>query len=272
MSINTLYQGDCLEVMQAIEGASVDMILCDLPYGITACKWDTVIPFEPLWAQYKRIIKPHGAIVLTANQPFTSALVMSQPKMFRHVWVWDKHFPRGLQTARFKPMVKHEDVLVFSSERLDYYPIKTPLAKPRYCKNYGQSKSSNVTNDINKTFRYVDKNPVTIITGLWEANAGKIHPTQKPVALFEYLIKTYTKPGELVLDNCAGSGTTGIAARNTGRNFILIEQDAGYCEAIVKRMRLVRKDLHTQAWTIANDLEATAAHNERADTLQLALI
>ena len=123
VNINTLYQGDCLEVMQAIDAASVDMILCDLPYGITACKWDIVIPFEPLWEQYKRIIKPHGAIVLTANQPFTSALVMSNPNMFRHVWVWDKIQHTGHLLAKIKPLRQHEDILVFGIKGVEYYPI-----------------------------------------------------------------------------------------------------------------------------------------------------
>lgn len=241
MEVNKVYQGDCLSVMEGIPGASIDMVLCDLPYGTTACKWDTVIPFEPLWAQYKRIVKIGCAIVLTASQPFTSALVMSNIKMFKYEWVWDKHIPRGFQVAKYRPMMKHENVLVFGEGRINYFPIKVLRDKPVTVKNYSK-KDKVSSNDIGKyndgrSFTYTHKSPDSIIVDCWEANAGKLHPTQKPVTLFEYLIKTYTLEGGLVLDNCAGSGTTGIAAMNLNRNFILIEKEPQYVEVAEQRIR-----------------------------------
>jgi len=238
---NTIHKGDCLELMSVIPDGSVDMILCDLPYGTTACKWDSVLPFDKLWEQYERIIKPNGAIVLTANQPFTTDLINSNRKSFKYCWVWDKHIPRGFQTAKHKPMMKHEDVLVFGDGKINYYPIMTKRVKPVVVKNY--SKKENISsndigkyNDNTKSFSYAFRNPDTIITGCWEANAGKFHPTQKPVALFEYLIKTYTNEGETVLDNCAGSGTTAIACLNTNRNYILMEKEEKYFEMIENRI------------------------------------
>jgi site-specific DNA-methyltransferase (adenine-specific) len=217
------------------------MILCDLPYGTTRCSWDSIIPFECLWKQYKRIIKDGSAIVLTAAQPFTSKLVMSNLGMFKYEWIWDKHIPRGFQTARYCPMNKHESVLVFGVGRLKYRPIMVKRDKPVYARNYSKkgadsSNSIGEYNDVNKRFTYTHKSPDTIITGCWEPNKGKVHPTQKPVTLFEYLINTYTDAGDLVLDNCIGSGTTAIAAINTGRNFIGIETNAGYVEIANKRI------------------------------------
>jgi site-specific DNA-methyltransferase (adenine-specific) len=237
-----LIQGDCLLEMKDIPDKHIDMILCDLPYGTTACKWDTIIPFEPLWEQYKRIIKDNGAIVLTASQPFTSALVMSNIKMFKYCWVWDKHIPRGFQTAKYRPMNRHEDVVVFGIGKLNYYPIKVKRDKPITVKNYSKrdkisSNDIGKYNDSNKSFTYTDRNPDTIIEGCWEANAGKVHPTQKPVALMEYLIKTYTNEGDLVLDNCMGSGTTMVACKNLNRNGIGIELDEKYYEIAKERCK-----------------------------------
>ena len=236
-----LIQGDCLEKMPSIPDKSIDMILADLPYGTTACKWDTIIPFEPLWKQYKRLIKDNGAIVLTASQPFTSALVMSNPGWFKYCWVWDKHIPRGFQTAKYRPMNRHEDVAVFGEGKIRYFPIMAKRNKPAIVKNYSKKDkvSSNDIgkyNDSSKVFTYPYRNPDTIIEGCWEANAGKVHPTQKPVALFEYLIKTYTNEGDLVLDNCMGSGTTGVACKNINRNFIGIELDPEYFKIAEKRI------------------------------------
>ena len=239
-----LIQGDCLEKMKDIPDGSIDMILCDLPYGTTACKWDSVIPFESLWEQYERIIKLNRAIVLTASQPFTSALVMSNLKLFKYEWIWDKHIPRGFQVAKYRPMMKHENVLVFGSGKLAYNPIMVPRDKPVTVKNYSK-KNKISSNDIGKyndgrSFTYTHKSPDSIIVGCWEANAGKVHPTQKPVSLFEYLIKTYTNDGDTVLDNCMGSGTTGVACKNLNRNFIGIEKDPEYFKIAEKRINKTR--------------------------------
>ena len=232
-----LIQGDCLEKMKDIPDGSIDMILCDLPYGTTACKWDTVIPFEPLWEQYKRIIKDNGAVVLTATNPFSSVLVSSNLKGFKHEWIWQKEKGVGFQVAKYRPMQEHEHVLVFTKngERVNYYPIKEKRDKP--IKSKGASTKSGSSpiaylNNINKT--YVDRYPTSIKR--FPRDNNKIHPTQKPVALFEYLIKTYTQPGEIVLDNCIGSGTTAIAAINTGRFFIGIEKEEKYVEIARKRI------------------------------------
>lgn len=223
MRINEVYHGDCLELMQDINDKSIDMILCDLPYGTTACKWDSVIPFEPLWNHYKRIIKDNGAIVLTASQPFTSALVMSNIKMFKYCWVWEKSSVTGHLNARRMPMRKHEDIVIFCNGNCAYYPqglkpFNKIKKRGHNGSNYGVSGSEN--------FQEFTNYPRTIIK--MDNDPKPIHSTQKPVVLFEYLIKTYTNEGELILDNCAGSGTTAIAAMNTGRNYILMEKDEGY--------------------------------------------
>ena len=234
LQINSVNNGNCLELMNDIDDKSIDMILCDLPYGTTACKWDTVIPFEPLWAHYKRIIKDNGAIVLTASQPFTSALVMSNIKMFKYEWVWDKKLPSGMQIAKYRPMQRHENVLVFSNGTPKYYPIKTQQ-KERTGKIYSKSDSSPLAFDDGVLKTYKEKNPQSIIE-FYKRDKLMVHPTQKPVALFEYLIKTYTNEGELVLDNCAGSGTTAIACLKTNRNYSLIEQETKYCDIANKRI------------------------------------
>lgn len=239
--------GDCLELMKDIPSGSIDMILCDLPYGTTACKWDTIIPFDKLWEQYERIIKPNGAIVLTASQPFTSALVMSNINSYKHCWIWNKHIPRGFQTAKYKPMNKHEDILVFCKNTVKYFPQKTKRDKYVKVKNYGKSLSNPLIGGNDGKERIYDTiNPNTILEGMWEANAGKIHPTQKPVALFEYLIKTYTNEGETVLDNCAGSGTTAIACLNTNRQFIVMEKEPKYYDIILKRVGDFNKKFEQQ--------------------------
>ena len=229
-----IYNGDCLEIMPTLADKSIDMILCDLPYGTTACKWDVVIPFEPLWTQYKRLIKDNGAIVLTASQPFTSALVMSNPAMFRYCWVWDKVKGGNIFNLKNQPYKVHEDIAVFSIGTHQYFPIKV-LQKKRKGKTYGIGEAFG-GGDYGDTREYTDKNPRSIIEISNADQHGKEHPTQKPVALFEYLIRTYTNEGDTVLDNCAGSGTTGVACLNTGRKFILIEKDASYCEIIRKRI------------------------------------
>ena len=241
MSDVKLIHGDCIEKMKDIPDNSIDMVLCDPPYGTTACKWDSIIPLEPMWEQLKRVIKSNGAIVMTASQPFTTTLIASNMNMFKYCWVWDKHIPRGFQVAKYRPMNRHEDVCVFGNNKIKYNPQMIERDKPVTVKNY--SKKSKVSsndigkyNDESKSFTYTHRNPDTIIEGCWEANAGKVHPTQKPVALMEYLIRTYTNEGETVLDFTMGSGTTGVACVKTKRDFIGIELDDGYFKIAGQRI------------------------------------
>ena len=231
-----VYQGNCLEVMRTFPDEFIDMILCDLPYGITACEWDKRIPLEPLWEQYKRIIKDNGAIVLTASQPFTSALVMSNIKMFKYAWVWNKVIQGNFLLAKYQPMKIHEDIVVFGKEKIKYFPIMKQ-GKLRMTGG-GKSKLWNMemTKRLNDSYF-----PQSIIT-YSNAKRGS-HPTQKPITLFEYLIKTYTNEGDLVLDNCMGSGTTGIACRNLNRKFIGIELDKDYVDMSIKRITNTEKVL-----------------------------
>jgi len=238
LTTNTLYKGDCLELMKGVDNNSVDLILCDLPYGITACGWDTVLPFGPLWAQYKRIVKDNAAIVLTASQPFTSMLVMSNLKMYRHQWVWNKNNSAGFATVGIRPFPICEDVLVFGKNRVNYYPQMEQRGNPRMKGGYSASENYKIQPIKSKSNTYYPKNLLNISTA---AQVGKLHPTQKPVALFEYLIRTYTNEGDLVLDNCAGSGTTAIACINTGRNYILMEKESKYCDII--RQRIAEQDM-----------------------------
>lgn len=232
-----LHLGDCLEVMSAIHDGSIDLILCDLPYGTTACKWDVVIPFEPLWEQYKRVIKRNGAIVLTASQPFTSRLVMSNPKWFKYCWIWDKVRPTGFQIAKHRPMMRHEEICIFGKSTIPYYPIMEKRDVPVKGRVYGSSLSSPLKFNDGLVRVYDKKYPQSLIR-IAKENTRE-HPTQKPVALMEYLIKTYSNEGERVLDNCMGSGTTGVAALQTGRRFIGIEKDPKYFELAKNRIEHV---------------------------------
>ena len=233
-----LIHGDCLEEMKNIEDGSVDMILTDPPYGTTACKWDAVIPLDLMWEQLKRIIKPSGAIVMTASQPFTTTLIASNMEMFKYCWVWDKKKAGNIFLAKIQPMKIHEDVVVFGLRTPAYYPIMVKRDKIKSSKNYGTGKAmgGNGTKE-NKTYTYTHKNPVSIIEASNASQKGKVHPTQKPIALMEYLIKTYTNAGEAVLDFTMGSGTTGVACKRLGRDFIGIEKDAGYFDIACKRMK-----------------------------------
>ena len=243
-----LMHGDCLELMAQIPDGSVDMVLCDLPYGTTACKWDSVIPFEPLWAHYKRVIKRNGAIVLTASQPFTTALAASNLASFRYSWVWDKKFAGNFMQANRMPLRVHEDALVFAfgDKMPRYYPQKTMRETP--IKKGGNRQSSAIPIRQTETAaafgasskEYTDKHPTTILEFSSRDGERGLHPTQKPVALMEYLIRTYTNEGETVLDNCMGSGTTGVACANTGRNFIGIEQDDKYFAIAKQRIELAQ--------------------------------
>lgn len=230
-----LRQGDCLELMKQIPDGSIDMILCDLPYGTTACKWDTVIPFEPLWGQYKRIVKDNGAVVLFGSEPFSSALRSSNFELYKYDWKWIKEGSTGFQTVKTQPMRKYEDVMVFSkgtvasgsSRNMKYNPqglleineIRKVKKKPQYI---GKRPNQDGREYVAKYTNY----PINLLEFARDKNT--VHPTQKPVALLEYLIKTYTNEGETVLDNCMGSGSTGVACVNTNRNFIGIELDENY--------------------------------------------
>ena len=247
MSEITLYHGDCLIEMNKIADKSVDLILTDPPYGTTACKWDCVIPFEPLWEQYNRIIKDNGAILLFGSEPFSSFLRMSNLKMYKYDWIWDKKTGLGFLDSKYRPLKQHEIIPVFgkggvsngSKIQMKYYPqglIKTT-------KKNSNSKS-NILNSEPKQRKELNTEytnyPKTIITF---SRVSGLHPTQKPVDLLEYLIKTYTLEGETVLDNCMGSGSTGVACFNTNRNFIGIELDDNYFKIAEGRINKVQKDL-----------------------------
>ena len=220
-------KGDCLERMEEIESGSVDMVLADPPYGTTACKWDSVIPFDAMWEQLNRIIKPNGAIVLFGSEPFSSALRMSNIKNYKYDWKWDKVIGSGFQVAKYKPMIRSEDVCIFGTGgKVNYYPIKIKRDKPIKGYAVNNSLSNPLANADKKVRTYTHKNPTNILE--FKKVKGTVHPTQKPVALMEYLIKTYTNEGETVLDFTMGSGTTGVACKNLGRDFIGIEMDEGY--------------------------------------------
>jgi len=233
--INKIIQGDCLEVMKEIEDKSIDMILCDLPYGMTRNGWDLVIPVDVLWEQYKRIIKDNGAIVLTAINPFSSMLVMSNVDMFKYEWIWQKDNGTGFLNSKKQPLRNNESVLVFYRKQPTYNP-QMREGTPYQCKT-GATKSSNYGQQVDVHTACLDglRYPLTVIKFIRDKQ--KIHPTQKPLALFEYLIKTYTNEGDLVLDNCAGSGTTGVACKNLNRNYILIEKEPEYIDIINKRLK-----------------------------------
>ena len=231
-----LMQGDCLERMKEIESGSVDMILTDPPYGTTACKWDSVIPLEPMWEQLKRIIKPNGAIVMTASQPFTSVLTCSNLNDFRYDLIYDKPHGTGFFNAKKMPLRNHESVLVFYGSLPTYnpqmthgHPRKTAVKKGDTSECYGKTSTKS---HYDSTSRY----PRSIQRFSSDKQRSKLHPTQKPVVLMEYLIKTYTNEGETVLDFTMGSGTTGVAAKNLNRKFIGIEMDLDYFNIALDRI------------------------------------
>ena len=221
----TLMLGDCLERMKEIPDGSVDIILADPPYGITACKWDSVIPLEPMWEQLKRVIKPNGAIVMTASQPFTSILVCSNMEMFRYDWVYDKPAGTGFFNAKLMPLRSHESILVFYKSLPTYNPQKTTGHKRKTAKKKVVSSECYGKNISLPSYDSCERYPRSVQAFKSDKRKANYHPTQKPVALMEYLIKTYTNEGETVLDFTMGSGTTGVAALNTGRKFIGIELD-----------------------------------------------
>jgi site-specific DNA-methyltransferase (adenine-specific) len=248
-----LYQGDCLELMDDIPDKTIDMILCDLPYGITNCSWDSIIPLDKLWEQYQRIIKDNGAIVLFGSQPFTSKLIMSNLKRFKYEWIWEKERGTGFQFAKNQPLRKVENICIFYKRKCIYNPIMTPLDKP-----YKHALPINKSDTLNKGFSSIDNGDIhnriykeythsypNNILKFARDNAGKgLHPTQKPVALCEYLIKTYTNENDIILDNCSGSCTTAIAAINTNRKWLCIEKEQKYCDVSVKRLHDCFNTIH----------------------------
>lgn len=239
LDLNTVHQGDCLQLMRQLDDASIDMILCDLPYGSTTCKWDIVIPFEQLWEQYHRIIKPHGAIVLTAAQPFTSKLILSNVKNYRCTWYWEKSKCAAFALCHKQPLRVVEEIVVFGVKPPKYYPQMIPLEKPYtrdFTNNLARSETTFLSKQTHGKREYTHKFPRNLLYASTDGDK-RVHPTQKPIKLFEYLIKTYSQEGELILDNCAGSGTTGVAAARTVRNYILMEQDPKYVEIINSRLK-----------------------------------
>lgn len=232
MSKIQLYQGNCLELMKKIPDKSIDMILCDLPYGTTACKWDVVIPFDLLWEQYERIIKNKCAIVLFGSEPFSSKLRMSNIKKYKYDWVWNKKACGNPLNAKIQPLKIHENIMVFNSNR--YFPIMTKgkMRKKGGCKTQSDIVRKTKGNCFVVNDEYYPKSIIEISN----AERNKIHPTEKPIFLMEYLIRTYTNEGETVLDNCMGSGSTGVACVNTGRNFIGIELDQHYFQIAKERI------------------------------------
>lgn len=238
-----LIHGNCLDVMKTIEDSSVDMILCDLPYGTTAFKWDTIIPFEPLWEQYNRVIKEKGTIVLFGSEPFSSKLRMSNLKMYKYDWIWEKEQGVNFQLCKYQPLKIHETISIFSKKSNLYYPqglIKINKKKSNNKKggNWGHQSSEKIRKEYTQQYSNYPKSVIR-----YNRERG-LHPTQKPVALLEYLIHTYTNEGDLILDNCMGSGSTGVACINTKRKFIGIELDEKYFNIAKKRIEEVQNDIH----------------------------
>lgn len=245
---NSILLGDCLELMKEIPNKSIDMILCDLPYGTTACKWDVIIPFEPLWEQYKRIIKDNGAIVLFGGEPFSSKLIVSNIANFKYKIIWNKMQGSGFLNSKKRPLTQYEDIIIFANVKLGNFTYNPQIVnkekhkikphgnrKPCDITTYGKH-NSKLSNDYDNTKSY-PTDLISLSSKLAECNSiNRIHPTQKPVALFEYLIKTYTNENDLVLDNCIGSGTTAIACINTNRNYIGMEKEPKYYEIATKRV------------------------------------
>lgn len=250
LSTNQIYQMDAIEGMKLIRDKSIDMILCDLPYGVTAQnKWDVIIPFDALWKEYNRIIKDNGAIVLTAIQPFTSMLVMSNPKMFRYDITWRKNKSTGFLNAKKMPLRAHEDILVFYKKLPVYNPQKTTGHKPAnaYTKHSGDGTNYGKTKTGITGGGQTDRYPTSVldIKVMNNDDKDKFHPTQKPVELFEWLIKTYTNIGDVVLDNCIGSGTTAIACINTGRNWIGFELEEEYLNRAEERIKAAKVEMES---------------------------
>jgi site-specific DNA-methyltransferase (adenine-specific) len=233
---NSIHLGDCLEIMKQIPDAGVDLILCDLPYGTTACKWDAIIPFSELWKHYKRVIRPNGAIVLFCSQPFTSALIMSNPNDFKYCWTWDKVKPNGHLVAKIRPMQRTEDIAVFGSGKIKYNPQMTKRDKPKKSKEYSRTEimGGEQTNFEERTLN--EKYPQSVLEFSNASQVEKLHPTQKPLELLQYLIRTYTDEEQIVLDNTMGSGSTCVACKNENRIYIGIEQEEKYYKIAEQRL------------------------------------
>jgi len=236
--------GDCLEEMIKIRRGTVDLILADLPYGMTACAWDSEIDLRKMWDCFKHLIKDDGAIVLTASQPFTSRLVMSNPEMFKHEWIWEKTRHSNFLAMKYQPAKIHESVLVFGKNPVVYNPIKwyvdeDKIDKRKNVNDPETNKEGYIGDTITRTRKIDDGSrfPKSVLK-ISNPNNDTLHPTQKPVELFEYLIKTYSNEGDTVLDCCAGSGTTGVACNNTNRNYILIEKEPEFYQVIKERLNL----------------------------------
>lgn len=251
MSDIQLYLGDCLDIMPKLEEKSVNLILCDLPYGTTACKWDSLIPLQALWSQYERLISDDGIICLFGQEPFSSQLRMSKIDLYRYDWVWQKEKPSNFQLMGYQPGRVHENIMIFSKgkscyvrsgKNAVYYPIKEKREKPRKAnvKIYGETEKNilhNYKKGLEDNFKvYNEKNPISILR--FNNEIHKVHPTQKPVKLLEYLIETYTKENDVVLDNCMGSGSTGVACNHLNRAFIGIEKDESFFEIAENRIKM----------------------------------
>ena len=238
---------DCLEGMKQIPDGTIDAVICDLPYGTTACAWDSVIPFEPLWEQYRRIVKPNGAIVLFGSEPFSTMLRMSNFDCWKYDWIWDKVSKQGILNANLRPLKQHEIISVFCFGKPPYYPQMVKIGKPRNKTSYNNRKGDgdgcygkfdNIEVEPNN-----DYYPSTILTFSNAVQLDKFHPTQKPVDLLRYLVLTYTNEGDTVLDNCMGSGTTAIACIKERRHFIGFELSKEYFDKAVKRIKAEQAQL-----------------------------
>lgn len=240
MNSPTLLCGDCLELMNRIPNGSIDMALSDLPYGTTRCRWDTPINLQELWKQYRRVVKENGAIVLFSAQPFTTELISSNKAMYRYEWIWRKTQPSGFMNAKKMPLRTHENIEIFYRKPPTYNPQMTHGHQRKTATAYGTRESDGSScygrEERNYTYDSTDRYPVDVLQYSTGDKAKRLHPTQKPVDLLEYLVKTYTNPGETILDNCMGAGSTGIACMNTGREFVGIELDPEYYQIAKERI------------------------------------
>lgn len=241
---SVLVHADCFDVFPYIADKSVNLILCDLPYGTTACKWDSILPFEKLWNEYERIITDNGAIVLTASQPFTSALVMSNPKMFKYEWIWEKAVGSNFAIAKYQPLKEHENILVFAKNKTTYNPIKEERKGSGAKRLVNGYKSNGTQTEVyggiipNRKGKEYDnlKYPSSVQYFNNRDKYRGLHPTQKPLELMKYLIKTYSNEDDVVMDNCMGSNTTGLACKELNRQYIGIEKEKAYYDISVKRV------------------------------------
>lgn len=239
MEINKTYFGDCLEVMKLIDDATIDLIICDLPYGVTKNKWDSVIDLKMLWGEYERVIKTNGAIVLFGQDKFSARLMLSNEKLHRYNLIWEKTTPTGHLNAKKMPLRSHEDILVFYKKLPTYNPQKTTGHKRKVSTaqhKRGSKRTTNYGEHGLTTYDSTERYPKSVLKFATDKQKVALHPTQKPLALMEYLIATYSNEGEIVLDNCAGSGTTGLAAKNLNRNYIMIENDETYYKTCIERV------------------------------------